>query len=133
MKKQNNRNNEIEKLYCIVSDKIDKHGNEKLRGQGKILILLYNNGTTSQQEIQQLLDISSGSISEMVGKLVNKNYVIKTQDLQDRRRTMLTITDIGKNHVNEYRSKYIENESNVFEVLTDEEREQLLSILRKLI
>ncbi|MCD8158903.1 MAG: MarR family transcriptional regulator [Clostridiales bacterium] len=54
------------------------------RGQKKIVSLLVENGNMSQKEIKDILDIKSGSLSELVSKLASKGYIKRERDHKDR-------------------------------------------------
>ena len=56
----------------------------------------------SQKEMQDKLDIQSGSISELISKLEKKELVIRQPDSADRRRMILFLTEKGREDVEAY-------------------------------
>ena len=53
-------------------------------------------GRRSVSELAQARKISRPAVSRSVDVLVNKKYIVRTQDAEDRRRVILTLTPEGK-------------------------------------
>lgn len=104
--------------------------NGKGRGQGKILKILNSNGTISQKELQDMLEISSGSISEILAKLEDKGFITKTKSEDDKRMAILSITELGRENIENFGCK--KRMEKLYGALTEEEREQLKLLLKKL-
>lgn len=102
------------------------------RGQGKILKILSLEGEMTQKELQERLGIQAGSMSEIVLKLEAKGFIERKRDEEDKRKIKLTITEAGKVHFEEKRKEHIEQEKNLFDALTLEEKLQLQGLLLKL-
>ena len=101
------------------------------RTQGKILSILIMEGEMTQKELQERLGIQAGSISEIVLKLQAKGFINRTRDEEDKRKFKLTITEAGKEHFDEKRKKHMEQEKDLFDALTSEEKLQLQALLLK--
>lgn len=65
-------------------------------GQFAVLEVLYSKGDLAIGEVQNLILTTSGNIPVIVRNLVKAGLIKKTQDLQDRRRYILSITDRGR-------------------------------------
>ncbi len=102
------------------------------RGQGKILKILSVSGPMTQKELQDKLDIQAGSMSEIAAKLEGKGLITRTKDDSDKRRILLTITDEGRADVARY-GEARKRESQMFNVLTEEEQRQLDALLSRLL
>jgi len=107
--------------------------NSRHTTQGKILKILYKKGDLSQKEMQEILHIQSGSISEIINKLENKSLLIRQKDEKDRRKVILHLTDKGKEDVEAYTQQYQNDVMQYFDVLNAEEKESLEKILQKLL
>lgn len=107
-------------------------GKEQSR-QKKVLALLaeHTDGIT-QRELTEILGIHRASVSELLGKLEKKGFIVRTADEKDRRQVQVALTEKGKNELPDGSSKE-HGPSILFEVLTDEEKTSLYSILGKLI
>lgn len=103
------------------------------RGQGKVLKILAEHPEISQKELQELLGIESGSMSELVIKLEQKGLITRTKDEEDKRMTQLRITDLGLEVSKEIGARDGEEEQLLEDFLTPEEQEQLKELLGKLL
>lgn len=87
----------------------------------------------SQKEMQDKLDIQSGSISELISKLEKKELVIRQPDSADRRRMILFLTEKGREDVEAYSRQYENSVLSFFQVLDESEKKELERILEKLL
>jgi DNA-binding MarR family transcriptional regulator len=56
-------------------------------------------GDLSVKELSQKVGLSHSTISGIVDRLERKGLVMRSQNLQDRRITKVTTTDLGKKHI----------------------------------
>lgn len=101
--------------------------------QGKVLKILYKKGSLSQKEVQEILDVKPGSISEIITKLEKRELVIRVQDPEDKRRVLLELTEKGRQDVEEFSRNYQNSVMKFFEVLDEDERQEFGRILVKLL
>lgn len=101
--------------------------------QGKVLKILYKKGRLSQKEVQEILDVKPGSISEIITKLEKRELVMRVQDPEDRRRVLLELTEKGRQDVEEFSRNYQNSVMQFFEVLEDDEKQEFGRILVKLL
>jgi DNA-binding MarR family transcriptional regulator len=85
----------------------------------------------SQRELQELLQIQPGSISEILTKLEMKGLLKRTKDEADKRRVILSLTEEGQAAAQQ--SDGALDKENLFGVLTDEEQTTLKLLLDKLL
>jgi DNA-binding MarR family transcriptional regulator len=107
------------------------HSQEQNNGQGRIIHILSLRGTISQRELQDILHIQAGSLSEIVGKLETKGYLTKERDANDQRKLILKVTSKGRKSPEE--KQYMKSREELFSSLNDQEQMQLKKILRKLL
>ena len=98
--------------------------------QDMILKILYDEGDLSQRILQKVLDIQPGSISEILAKLEAKEFIERTKDDEDRRRVIISLTESGREYIKDRSSQ---ERDSFADVLTDEEKETLRSLLKKII
>ena len=98
------------------------------RGQGKILAILAGEGSLSQKQVQEMLHIQPGSMSEIVTKLENKGLLTRTRG-EDRRGNILTITDAGRRAAQTGGS----GSDDLFSALSADQQQQLRSLLQVLL
>ncbi len=93
----------IHKLYQIAHKKLIKFIKEKLRpydfnrGEFPLLFKLIKKGDgVTQKEICEMLFISKSTTSKVINSLVEKGYVRKEKDREDRRVTRIYLTEKEK-------------------------------------
>lgn len=105
----------------------------KRRGQGRILRTLCQRGEMSQKELQDLLGIQAGSMSEIAAKLEDKGLITRVRSEGDRRKVSLSITEQGRVRVAQSDEAHIlRRRAELFAVLTPDEQRALAEILDKL-
>jgi DNA-binding MarR family transcriptional regulator len=104
-------------------------------GQRRIAHILAAADSMSQLEIQNLLGIKSGSMSEIITKMEKKGYIIRLKDVNDKRKIVLKITESGRKWDNNVQKIMLHNEDRQrwFSVLSSSEREKLQEMLSRLI
>ena len=100
-------------------------------GQGSILTILSEKASMSQKELQDILRIQPGSLSEILTKLEQKGMITREKDEEDKRKSVISLTEAGKAAVHEQTPRMDEKE--MFDVLSEEEQTELKRLLKKLI
>lgn len=103
------------------------------RGQTRILRLLSEHGEMSQRQLQDILNIKSGSLSEIVRKMENEGLILRKKHPEDRRNIMIQITKKGTQTCTENIRLLQEQESILFNALSEKEQEQLFTLLSQLL
>lgn len=102
-----------------------------LRGQGRILSILKMQPQISQKELSYLLDMRQQSLSELLKKLERSGLITRTPSQDDRRVAIITLTEEGKMATPETEENEL-NVGNVFDCLSEEERETFENYLDRL-
>ena len=89
-------------------------------------------GAVRQKNLVEELDISPAAVSELVTKLERDEYVRREVDPDDKRATLIKLTDLGKAMAAELADERNERFSKAFTVLSAKEKDQLLKLLEKL-
>lgn len=95
----------------------------------RIIALLDEHGALTQRQLQELLGIQAGSLSELVVRMERFGVITRRTDEADRRRIVLELTPLGKARALEPR---VMDDDRLFAALTAEEREELRRILQKI-
>lgn len=108
-----------------------KHGptGDPHRGQGRVLSLLTLRPEISQKELSYLLDIRQQSLGELLVKLENKGYIVRTPSESDNRAIDIRLTESGASAIAEQG----EDDLDLFQELTSEERITLSGYLERII
>lgn len=99
------------------------------RGQGRILMILAEQEQISQRQLQEMLRIQPGSMSEILSKLERKGLLTRERG-EDRRGNLLRITDAGRAAVTETAPL---PEDTLFNALSAEQQDDLRSLLKLLL
>lgn len=99
--------------------------------QKRILTVLLETGPITQRELTQRLDIQPGSASEVIAKLENAGLVARRESEADRRTADITLTEEGKKQGEEAKAQRAGRHGEMFSMLSEEEKAQLLALLEK--
>lgn len=89
-------------------------------------------GAVRQKTLVDELDISPAAVSELVSKLEKDKYVNREVDPDDKRATLIKLTELGKARAAELADERNERFSKAFTALSAKEKDQLLKLLEKL-
>lgn len=120
-------------VHALFHRLYEKNKDPKCRTQGKILKLLYVKGPMSQKRMQEKLNIQPGSISEIINKLEKKELVRRQPDEADRRRVILSLTEKGREDVEEFSRNRQNHMASFFQVLEESDKQELDRILQILL
>lgn len=103
------------------------------QGRGRMLGVLSDHGAMSQTQLAQRLDIRPQSLSELLSKAEAEGFVERRQSDEDKRQTIVSITEAGKSRVALFRDAHRKRAEEFCSPLTAEEKQTLLALLGKLI
>lgn len=102
-------------------------------GQLRLLARINSMENPTQQKILENVSMRPASLSEMLTKLEKAGYIVRVRQEKDKRNVKILMTELGTKTVNENYEKQREMAISDFSVLSDEERQTLFEILRKLV
>lgn len=85
----------------------------------------------SVKQMAEVLGVTPGAVTQFIDVLVEKNLVKREEDIRDRRKQKLLLTEFAREHFPKFKKDYFSSVSSLFEALTDEELTQLLILLEK--
>lgn len=97
--------------------------------QFAILEVLYSKGDLLVGEIQKLILSTPGNVPYVINNLIAKGYVTKVNLESDKRCSKISLTALGKDKILEILPSHDELLTAKFNVLTDDEKKELLSLL----
>ena len=121
-----------EKLFALLG-RLGRMGHGGFNGkssQNRILHILSKSERMTQRELTEQLGIQPGSASEIIKKLEIAGLITRQSNSEDRRTVDISLTEAGKAQA-EVSSAHHANHD-LFESLTDDEKQQLLTLLEKL-
>jgi DNA-binding MarR family transcriptional regulator len=95
------------------------------------LFFLYKNKETNVSQIAEYINAPLNTITGVVNRLVKKGVAQRIRSAEDRRIVLLTLTEQGKELVDQEKKLLLKYMSKLNEVLTEEEKKVLMSIFNK--
>lgn len=86
----------------------------------------------SAGELMASMMITSGTMTNRIDQLVKAGYVSRKADLADARRAVVELAPKGKRLIEKAVTDHVKTQDSLLSTLTVDEREQLDSLLRKL-
>lgn len=117
----------LSSLFARCSHTLHRAGGRRMSQERVLRILSQKEGGMGQRQLQELLGVQSGSLSELVSKLEAKGLLTRVRDGADKRSVTLLLTDAGRDAAS------LEASPDPFAVLSNEEQEQLRALLQKLL
>ena len=94
---------------------------------------LNDHGEMSQAQIAAHLGIRPQSLSELLSKMECDGLIVRRQSTEDKRQTLVSLTECGRSRVETFRETHRKRAAEFLEPLTEEEKNRLAEILRKLV
>ncbi len=103
-------------------------------GRERLLVLIgKSKGGVRQKDLLEKVHIGAPAMSELINKLEDDGYIVRTVDPADRRATLLSLTEKGAARAAEVEDERALRFKSAFAALSDEEKEALSAILDKLL
>ncbi len=102
-------------------------------GQRRILIKILAHGSLTQRQLQELMKLSSGAISEILAKMEAEGLITRVKSEGDKRQVELTLTDCGRESAIRLVKADAQLARQLFSVLSASEKEELAGLLKKLL
>ena len=102
-------------------------------GEGALLACLIDKGSLTVGELCEIAGFGSGRIANLLKATEAKGYVVRRRDEEDGRKVWVTITDAGREEGVRRKEEIVSRCKEVMERLGEEDTENILRILRKLI
>lgn len=101
-------------------------------GQMLFLIQLYKQDGISQEDLTKKLSIDKGTTARSIKKLEQEGFVVRSKDEHDKRAYKIYLTDKSKEKQEAVCNALQEWETTLTENITEEERDTLINILKKI-
>lgn len=101
-------------------------------GQGRLLGILLENDGITQRDLQDIVVVRSGSLSEVLGKLEANGLVERRASAEDRRMMRVFLTEQGAREARACAERRAEASAGVFDCLDEREKEQLLALVTRI-
>lgn len=101
-------------------------------GQTRILNILVEKGAVSQRDLQEEVEITSSSASELLTKMEDHGLIKRTPDPANAKSLIVEITEDGKKRAEQLNAEKAEKTKKLFAALSDAEKEQFAEMLDKI-
>ncbi|MBS1401209.1 MAG: winged helix-turn-helix transcriptional regulator [Clostridia bacterium] len=102
-------------------------------GEGALLGILRMRGETTAGELCEILRVGSGRIANLLKHTEAKGYIVRKKSEEDRRKVLVSITPSGLRESEKRGNRIRSNLRRTLERLGEEETENILRLLRKII
>lgn len=99
----------------------------------RILFAVLVHGELEPREISRLSDVTRASVSSVLNTLERDGLVVRLRESEDRRLVTVRLTELGSRKIVEAFAAHNARESKWSSVLTESERQQLTSLVRKVL
>ncbi len=100
-------------------------------GQLYIIIFIGKKGNCSPSEVSNGLKLDAGHLNRTINKLIENGLINQTKNENDRRANVLSLTAKGEEIFHASKDLFKEWDEKVLSPLSDDEKAQLMNILRK--
>lgn len=117
-----------------INNRLNKHLSDAdlTVSQFGTLETLHHLGPLNQRAIGEKLLKSGGNITMVIDNLERCGYVNRKKDPNDRRAVLIHLTKEGKSFIEDFFPRHLEKIKEEFSILTNEEKEKLAEICKKL-
>lgn len=103
------------------------------QGESGVLLYLLNiNSNVSQSELSEKLEVTMPRIVAVINTLQKKELIEKNVDSTDKRKSIISITNKGKDNIIKKKEDAIKFIENVIKELDEQEIEQYIAISKKI-
>ncbi len=101
-------------------------------GMFSAIALVRANPGIAQVELATELSIDKASMVSLIDRLEEAGWILRTRSQEDRRRQGLTVTSAGEKMYKTLKREMLDHEQKFAALYTDNERKQLVNLLRRL-
>ena len=130
-KKPKNKDAQLVDLFLHCAH-VAVHRGNRSGGRSGTLSALLKTGPVSQRELAEVMNVRAATLSEQIARLDRAGLVERTPSEKDRRSVIVSLSEEGKKEArrcSRERTKYNEQ---LFSVLSDDDKAELISLLEKL-
>lgn len=99
--------------------------------QFSVLDVLYSKGPMKIAELIDSILATSGNMTVVIRNMEKKGWIARHTFPSDKRACLLTLTDAGRQVIEHALPLHIEKIEETFSVLTEDEQEELIRLLKK--
>ena len=117
----------------VFTELMKKHDIEIGPGQGRILFALWQKDGVPMKELSRKTLLRKSTMSELLDNLENAGYVQRMQSTEDRRKTLIQLTEKTRNLQSTYIKLSAEMTNIFYRNFTSEEIDELEAYLKRIL
>lgn len=102
-------------------------------GEHFVLVYVYQKKCVLPGDLAQVMNASTAYVAKMLRGLEERGLIRRRPDDQDRRRTLITLTELGEQAAQKNMDSARDHIIQILEILGEEDAQHFLRILKKLI
>ncbi|WP_432664165.1 MarR family transcriptional regulator [Wukongibacter baidiensis] len=95
----------------------------------KTLMTLKYEGGSTMSEISRKIELEKGSFTPVANKLIKLGYIEKVQSVEDRRKSMLRLTELGHSFADRFQKEHTEYIYSQLDKLSEAEQDAYLAAI----
>lgn len=100
------------------------------KNHAKIINILYQNDNLTLTEIGKRLDIEKGSLTTLIDQLEEKDFVIRSDDPEDRRKSLISLSERGRVLMDRLMDVYAQKLNEILSTADPSEIKQFIASLQ---
>ncbi len=130
-KKTKNKDEQLVDLFHHCAH-VAVHRGNRSGGRSGTLAALLKTGPVSQRDLADVMNVRAATLSEQIARLERSGLVNREPNEKDRRSVVVTLTETGKKEARRCSRERMKYNEELFSVLSDEEKAELISLLDRL-
>lgn len=127
-----------EELLEIRAEQLKIPANQQMSRlvKGELFVLNYlstHNKVAFPKELSREMAVSTARIAVILNHMEEKGWIIRTEDTEDNRQTIVTLTDSGCTEIERNRREVIESVVKMLELIGADDARELVRIQRKIV
>ena len=125
---------QIKQLQGRIFERLlTENGIEISGGQGRILFVLWKNDSLTVSEISDKTSLAKNTLTVVLNGMVNKGIVTKRVNPENRRQTIISLTDYARSLRERYETVSQQMNELFYQGFSDDEREQFEGYLERIV
>nr|WP_279381041.1 MarR family transcriptional regulator [Alkaliphilus hydrothermalis] len=100
--------------------------------QFKVLYIINKLKICNMSQLSEMMEVSKGTMTTMLNKLVEDGYVVRSNSSKDRRTVFVELSEMGQDEVAILQEKLLMSVMNATEKLAVKEQREAYSVMEKL-
>lgn len=115
-----------------LRNKIEGEVSKLAKGEVAVLMYLNEHDGANAKDLSQFLDINTSRVAAILNSLCKKGYIIRNQDIDDKRKIQVYMTKEGNDFYIQQRKKVLSHLSKFIDIIGEEDVKKHIETLKKI-